>query len=113
MGEGEADWSVEHRGDARILVPVGRIDEANANLFTERLVEAASAGGRIVVDLAQIPYMSSRGLRALTIAQRKGAEAGATIVLARPGETLREILAISRYDLVFRVAETIEDAIAG
>ena len=57
--------------------------------------------------------MSSRGLRALTLAERKGSEVGTTIVLARPNETMREILAISRYDMVFRVAETIEDALAG
>ena len=63
------------------------------------------------LDLAQVAYMSSRGLRALTLAQRAGQEAGTTIVLARPNETMREILAISRYDMVFRVAASIEDAI--
>ena len=112
MDGGVPGWSIEHRGDACVIVPVGRVDEASANQFTERLIDAASAGGRIVLDLAQVSYMSSRGLRALTLAQRKGVEAGATIVLARPGTTLREILAISRYDLVFRVTETVEDALA-
>ncbi len=56
--------------------------------------------------------MSSRGLRALTLAQRAGQESGTTIALARPNDTMREILAISRYDMVFRVADTIEDALA-
>lgn len=112
MDGGAADWSVEQRGDARIVAPAGRVDEASATGFTERLVETASTGGRIVLDLANIPYMSSRGLRALTLAQRKAAESGATILLARPSDTMREILAISRYDLVFRVFETVEDALA-
>ena len=111
MGEGEPNWAEERRGDVRVIAPSGRVDEATATQFAEHLAQAASQGGRIVLDLAGIPYMSSRGLRALTLAQRRGAEAGTTIVLARPGETMREILAISRYDQVFRVAETIEDAL--
>ncbi|MCA1661653.1 MAG: STAS domain-containing protein [Novosphingobium sp.] len=106
-------WTTESRGGARIVAPAGRVDEATATEFTERLREAAAAGGgTLVLDLAGIAYMSSRGLRALTLAQRKGSEAGTTIVLARPNPTMREILAISRYDMVFKVAETIEDALA-
>jgi anti-sigma B factor antagonist len=57
--------------------------------------------------------MSSRGLRALTLAQRRGTEAGTAIVLAQPNETMREILAISRYDMVFRVTDSVEEAIGG
>jgi anti-anti-sigma factor len=64
-----------------------------------------------IIDLEKVDYMSSRGLRALTLAQRAGQSSGTTIVLARPNDTMREILAISRYDLVFRVADTIEDAL--
>ena len=56
--------------------------------------------------------MSSRGLRALTLAQRKGTEGGTSLVLARPNEVMREILAISRYDMIFKVADTIEDALS-
>ena len=112
MSGGAPNWSVEHRGDTLVVTPVGRVDEATASQFTDRLIEAVAGGGRVVIDLASIPYMSSRGLRALTLAHRKGTEAGATIVLARPSETMREILAISRYDQVFGVFETVEDALA-
>jgi len=107
-------WSSEERGSARVVAPAGRIDESNAAEFTERLVaEAASTSGRMVIDLAGIAYMSSRGLRALTLAQRKGAESGATIALARPNEVMREILAISRYDMVFKVHDSVDDALSG
>lgn len=112
MGGGTTQWTVEHRGGARIVAPSGRIDEATATEFSDRLGETVAGGGRIVLDLAEINYMSSRGLRALTLAQRKGVEAGAAIVLVRPNETMREILAISRYDMVFQVFDTIEDALA-
>ena len=112
MDGGGLNWDAEARGNATVLSPVGRVDESTASAFNDRLCEAAAAGGRLVLDLGGIAYMSSRGLRALTLAQRRGSEAGTTIVLARPNETMREILAISRYDKVFRVTETVEDALA-
>ena len=63
----------------------------------DRLIE-------LVVDLTGLDYMSSRGLRALTMAKR---EAGDTvrITLAAPNDRMREILAISRYDKLFDVTD--------
>lgn len=110
MSGGDLDWREEMRGAARIIAPIGRVDESTATEFGERLGEAAEAGGTLVVDLDGIAYMSSRGLRALTLAQRRSKDAGTKIVLARPNPIMREILAISRYDMVFKVTETIEDA---
>jgi anti-anti-sigma factor len=55
--------------------------------------------------------MSSRGLRALTIGKREADAAGVRIALASPNEIMREILAISRYDKLFVVAETVEAAL--
>ena len=114
MSGGTLTWQVEDRDGTRIVTPTGRVDEATATEFTERLIaEAGGARGKLVLDLAGIAYMSSRGLRALTLAQREGTRAGSTLVLAKPNETMRELLAISRYDLIFKVADTIDEALAG
>jgi anti-anti-sigma factor len=113
MTRGDLAWTVETRGNVRVVAPAGRIDEASATAFAERLaqeIESAAAGGaaRLAIDLAAIDYMSSRGLRGLTLAQRQSGESGIAIVLVRPNEIMREILAISRYDKVFQVFDTIE-----
>jgi anti-anti-sigma factor len=109
----ELGWSSERRDGGQVIAPSGRIDEATASAFADRLAEEAQAAeGLLVIDLAAVEYMSSRGLRALTLAQRKGAETGTVIALARPMPIMREILAISRYDMIFRVSDTIEDAFA-
>ena len=114
MSGGTLTWQVEDRDGTRIVTPTGRVDESTATDFTERLIaEAGGARGKLVLDLAGIAYMSSRGLRALTLAQREGTRAGSTLVLAKPNETMREILAISRYDMIFKVADTIDEALAG
>ena len=116
MATGDLIWTGETRNGVRIAGAAGRVDEANAVAFLDRLnseVDLASGDGvkRLVVDLSEIEYMSSRGLRGLTLAQRKAGEAGIAIVLARPNEIMVEILAISRYDKVFQVFESIEATI--
>ncbi|NQX95455.1 MAG: STAS domain-containing protein [Erythrobacter sp.] len=106
------DWQDEKRGGATILAPQGRVDGSTAGSFKDHLLIAVEEKPNLlVVDLHGVAYMSSRGLRALTLAQRATQGADTNIVLARPNDTMREILAISRYDMVFRVADTIEDAI--
>ena len=88
--------------------PDGKIDESNWQSFSENLVgaveQAAALQQDLVVNLANVPYMSSRGLRALTLA-RKAAGDRIEIVLVAPDARLREILAISRYDKIFRVED--------
>jgi len=113
MTRGNLDWTVEARGRLRLVAPAGRIDEASATAFAERLaleIDAAAqdSAALLAIDLAGIDYMSSRGLRGLTLAQRQSGESGITIVLVRPNAIMREILAISRYDKVFRVVDGIE-----
>lgn len=107
------EWQIDRRKGGTVIAASGRVDESTASEFAEVLVEhAVAAGGRLVVDLDRIEYMSSRGLRALTLAHRRGEEAGTTITLARPNEAMREILSISRYDMVFPIVGTIEEALA-
>lgn len=94
--------------EALIVAPVGRVDEASWEEFGAHLaegVEKASSHARpaMVIDLSRVDYMSSRGLRALTMAKQDGVAAGISVRLAAPNDVMREILAISRYDRLFAV----------
>ena len=64
-----------------------------------------------MIDLSGLDYMSSRGLRALTVAKRRATTPGVAISLAAPNEVMREILAISRYDKLFTITDTVEAAL--
>ncbi|MES2496808.1 MAG: STAS domain-containing protein [Pseudomonadota bacterium] len=108
-------WTEEVRDGAIVAVPRGKIDESTAQAFGTSLEEAvghaADAAARLVLDCSGIDYMSSRGLRALTLAKRKADGAGVKILLAAPNGVVREILAISRYDKLFGVTDTVEAAL--
>ncbi|MEM1052463.1 MAG: STAS domain-containing protein [Pseudomonadota bacterium] len=111
MSGNALQWTSEKRESAIVLSPKGRVDETTADAFKDHLIDAVRTGNQTaVIDLSGIEYMSSRGLRGLTLAQRAADKSGTTIVLASPNDTLREILAISRYDQVFKVTDTIEEA---
>ena len=112
MGSGAImGWSVA-KGDGRLVASAtGRVDETTWEDFSTNLNaavgDAAAAGLPLVLDLSGVDYMSSRGLRALTLAKREAGEATA-ITLAAPNDRMREILAISRYDKLFKVVDSVD-----
>ena len=107
------DYSLEPGNDAVLVRVSGRVDESTWEAFGRGLDEAVLQAGqsdhwRVIVDLSRLDYMSSRGLRVLTVAKRQGDEAGVSIILAAPNEVMREILTISRYDKLFVVTDQVE-----
>lgn len=105
------DWELKQSSTRLVGQPRGRVDETTWEVFSQALTsavqQAAAAGGLpLVIDLSGLDYMSSRGLRALTMAKREAGEA-VKITLAGPNDRMREILAISRYDKLFEVTDAV------
>ena len=101
------DFELQQDGGRFVGHVTGRVDETTWEAFSQALIgavkQAAAAGGAsLVVDLAGLDYMSSRGLRALSMAKREAGDV-VKITLASPNARMREILAISRYDKLFEV----------
>jgi anti-anti-sigma factor len=85
-----------------------RLDEELADIET-----ALAGSSRLVVDLTEAQYVSSVGLRFLMLLQRRNQAAGREAVLvARADSAVGEILKISRFDQVFRCADSRADAFA-
>lgn len=109
------EYSYDRRSDAIVVSVRGRVDESSWVAFgvglSEGIEQAKQAGqSRMIIDLAGLDYMSSRGLRVLTVAKREGEDAGVTVSLASPNDVMREILAISRYDKLFTITDRVDDA---
>ena len=91
----------------------GRVDESTWETFAERMREAIEEAAEarlseVMLDLAGLDYMSSRGLRVLTMAKRQADASGLIMTLAAPNEVMREILAISRYDKLFHISDSVD-----
>ena len=107
-------WSNKENSGCVVASADGRVDEASADAFADLLSEgverASTASSRkLIIDLQGLDYMSSRGLRALTIAKRQADEKKVEIILAAPNSIMQEILAISRYDKIFTVTKSVDE----
>ena len=98
-----------------LLVEVsGRIDHTNSDQFLEDLnnhAQGVSADGGMVVDLGDLEFITSAGLRALLLAQRTLTAAGARLVVSRICGVVKEVFRISKFDSLLSVEETTELAI--
>ena len=68
-------------------------------------------GGKIIVDLSGLDYMSSYGLRMLLLGAKRLAEAGGEMHLAAPKPRVMELIKLAGYDTIFPVHTALDDAL--
>ena len=102
MGDGEvlvnSDFSVEERrhGDAEILTVSGELDLRTSPELEERLNGAFGAGVELVIlDLRQIDFMDSTGLRVLLAAHQRAHETGRRFALVRGADQVERVLTLT------------------
>lgn len=77
-------------GDKTTLAITGRLDTNTAPQLEAALKEVGPGVKLLVLDLAGMPYISSAGLRAVLVAQKKMAAQG-ELQLVNTGEAVMEI----------------------
>jgi anti-anti-sigma factor len=92
--------------------PAGDIDDDARDMFLGHLrdgvAEAAAATSHFVIDMAAVEHLSAGALMALTIARKEAISSNVKIVLARPNPAVREVLEISRYQLIFDIVDDLD-----
>jgi anti-anti-sigma factor len=99
-----------------ILVRVtGRIDHRTAEAFEHTLLplldDCSGEGKKALLDLSGVVYMSSAGLRVLTLAAKQCRKQNGEIVVAALQPLLQEVFRIGRFELVFKVFTTVREAL--
>jgi anti-anti-sigma factor len=102
-------------GNALVLSVVGRLDQDNCENFRRDLappLELASQGAlTIVLDLSELEYVSSAGLRCFMLAARETRSHEGKIIVAALQPMVAEIFQISRFDLLIPVFPTLRAAL--
>lgn len=103
----------ENRLDgALVLAPVGRIDSDTASTLEARLLLAAEHGdAQVVVDFAQVQYISSAGLRALLAGAKQVQNGGGGVALCGINMNVREVFEVSGFVSVFTVRDDRAEAV--
>jgi anti-anti-sigma factor len=84
----------EQEGGRRQYVVRGELDLATAPELEETLVRAIEEGGEVVLDLRELEFMDSSGVRVLVVAHTRGA-GRFSLIAAGPKSPVTKILAIS------------------
>jgi anti-sigma B factor antagonist len=105
--------STTSHGEAIVIAVSGRVDAATAPQFEAQILELIAGGRlRLVIDLADLDYINSAGLRALLVAGKRLKPQGGRLLLAAPREPVRQVLQISGFSSMFETCATTEEALA-
>lgn len=108
------DVSTRRFNDVVVAMPAGRVDHASADALQDALapITAAGSGGALVLDFAQVDYISSVGLRVLMMASKQMRASDKRIAIAALQPLVREIFEIARFQHVVEIFPTLRDALA-
>jgi anti-anti-sigma factor len=115
-GAGEREQRMEaalQADEVAILEPQGRIDSASAAAFSDRIDALIQAGSRnLLIDLRNVPYLSSAGFRALLIARKRLDATGGKIILCGVTPPLRRLFEVAHFTGLFVICATREEGLA-
>lgn len=107
--------TTEEMDRCTVIKPSGRIDSSNASDFDLVLNDVIDGGQKnLVLDLSEIEYMSSAGIRAI-VSARKMVKLGVfdgNVVIAAPSERVIDVLNLSGMGRLFPIETTVEAAVA-
>jgi anti-anti-sigma factor len=96
-----------------VLEAHGRLDSTTAQQLRDRLIALVQAGrSAIVVDLKNVPYISSAGFQALLIANRVAAEGQGNLALCGVIGDVKRLFEIGCLTEQFLICQTQADGIA-
>lgn len=97
--------------DIELVELTGEIDANTAPAITERILPLAQPGSRILIDMRQVPYMSSAGLRMLLSLYRQAAARDGKVVLVGLSDEIRDTMTVTGFIGFFALAETVDQGL--
>ncbi len=102
----------ERDGDVLVVAARGDLNAGSCGRLEQELNARIDAGRRrLVLDLGEVRYVSSAGLRVFLLAARKIGKDG-RFVLARPVEAVRGVLEMTGFLGIIRVEADLDAAVA-
>jgi anti-anti-sigma factor len=104
--------SEDRKADAVVLALSGKLDATTAKTFEKKLLSQIESGERrFVINLAQLDYISSAGLRVFLLAAKRLNSANGKILLSSLQDSVREVFEITGFSSVFSIYGSDDDAI--
>ena len=97
--------------DIWIVSSQGRLDQSLNPQLEQSLDELLDNGHqRFIIDLSEVTYINSGGLRCLVTGWRRSRAQGGDLVLFGLNSRLEEIFSLVGFDRVFQIYNSVDDA---
>lgn len=99
-------------GEVTILKPSGRIDSQSSPEFETALNLKLDAAQNVILDFADVPYISSAGLRVVLVVAKRVSRGQGKFALASLKPEIFSVFKISGLTSVLKIFDTPEGALA-
>jgi len=92
--------TIEHARTGKstvVLTLTGRLDTANAPLLEQKIKQWGEDITELVLDFAELDYISSMGLRVLLQAKKSLKEKGRQLIIKNMGDSIREVFQMTGF----------------
>lgn len=102
----------ESRGDVVVAAIMGRIDSVTAATLDKELEKIVQGNKKVVLDLKDVVYLSSAGVRAIVKMLRNEQKTGGNVKLACMPRVVEDVLETVGMMELLKSYVTVEEAIA-
>jgi len=102
----------ELKGGVSIVVISGRVDSVTATALDAKLAEVVADHKQIVLDLSDVTYLSSAGVRAIIKTLRAAEKADGGVKLANIPNMVAEVLETVGMTAALNIYPTVGEAVA-
>ncbi len=81
----------------------GRIEAINSDEFQDNILKAFQRTKNVILDMHDVPYISSAGLRALLIGHKTASSKGGKLLIINASQAVLEIIRLTGFDRIFNV----------
>ena len=106
------ELNAQREGDIVSVAVEGRLDSSNASKFEEAVnSEVGDSSLSLILDLENLAYISSAGLRAILLITKAVKAKGANIALCALPSQIEEVFSISGFDKIIPIHPTRQEAV--
>lgn len=103
--------NVKNIEEVQVVELSGDVDSATAPEVQSKILSLVNPESKILVDMTNVSYMSSAGLRALLSLYRQTTAKKAQLVLVGLSEDLQDTMSVTGFLTFFTTSETLEQGL--
>ena len=102
--------NVEQQGDVVIVRPIGKLDALTAPTMQDAIDEVLNGQpAHVVIEMSDVPYISSAGLRVF-IRAAKAAKGSGTLAVCGLHDNVRQVFELAGFDKIMSLCDDLDAA---